>query len=83
MSRVSATAQRANPPAPAAGQQVDLSAILKRLNEFYQAGNYGAALVEAQKLEAGVKAQFGTNHANYAVALNNLAVVYEAQGKYA
>jgi tetratricopeptide (TPR) repeat protein len=69
--------------APAVAQQGDLNAILKRFNEFYGAGNYPAALVEAQNFEAGVKARFGVNHANYGVALNNLAMVFEAQGKYA
>jgi CHAT domain-containing protein/Tfp pilus assembly protein PilF len=39
--------------------------------------------VEAQKLEAGVKARLGVNHANYRIALYNLAVVYAALGKYA
>ena len=38
--------------APAAAQQGDLNAILKRYNELYDAGDYAAALVEAQKLEA-------------------------------
>ena len=69
--------------APAAAQQGDLNAILKRFNELYAAGNYPAALVEAQKLEAVVKARFGVNHGNYGFALNNLAIVYDEQGKYA
>ena len=69
--------------APAAAQQGDLGATLRRFNELYAAGNYPAALVEAQKLEAGVKARFGVNHANYGVALDNLARVYGQQGKYA
>src|SRR5262249_16274462 len=81
--RIPAAAQHTNPPAAAGRPQVDLNAILKRLIEFDQAGNYSAALIEAQKFEAGVKAQFGTNHTNYAVALNNLANVYRSQGKYA
>src|SRR5262245_8757520 len=68
---------------PAAAQQTDLNAILTRANELYAAGNYPAALTEAQKLEAGIKAQFGTDHANYAIALSTLARVYSAQGKYA
>src|SRR5262245_41507964 len=67
----------------AAAQQADLNAVWKRFNELYTAGNYPAALVEAQKLEAGVKARLGTDHANYAIALGALAIVYEAQGKYA
>ena len=68
---------------PAASQQGDPVAIQKRFNELYAAGNYPAALVEAQKLEAGFKARFGVNHANYAIALASLADVYSVQGKYA
>jgi tetratricopeptide (TPR) repeat protein len=67
---------------PAVTQQDDLNAILKHLNELYSAGDYPAALVEAQKLEAGAKARFGVNHVNYAVALYNLAMVFAKQGKY-
>ena len=69
--------------APAAAQQGDLNAILRRFNELYDAGNYAAALVEAQKHEAGVKARFGVNNAYYGNTLYNLANVYEAQAKYA
>src|SRR5262245_4065830 len=69
--------------APAAAQEADLDAILNRINEFYAAGHYPAALVEAQKFEARVKAQFGTNHVYYAVALGTLSRVYGRQGKYA
>ena len=39
---------------PAAAQQ-NLDAVLRRAYEFGAAGNYPAALAEAQKLEAGVK----------------------------
>src|SRR5271166_915342 len=69
--------------APAAAQQGDLNAIFKRFSELYHAGNYSAALVEAQKYEAAAKARFGVSHANYGGALNNLAVVYKSQGRYA
>jgi tetratricopeptide (TPR) repeat protein len=68
---------------PAAAQQGDLNAIIKRFNELRAAGNYPAALVEAQKVEALVKARFGVAHAKYGFALYNLAVVYREQGKYA
>ena len=67
---------------PAVAQQNDLQAIYKRFQEYYEAGNYAAAVIEAQKLEAVVKGRFGTNHTNYATALNNLARVYWRQGKY-
>ena len=49
--------------APAAAQQDDLNAIEKRFNQFYAAGDYPAALMEAQKLEVTVQARFGVNHA--------------------
>ena len=58
---------------PAAAQQGDLNAIFRRFDELYRAGNYPAALAEARKFEAGVKAQVGINHVSYAAALNNLA----------
>ena len=55
----------------AGAQQSDLQAIYKRYQEYYQAGNYAAAVVEAQKLEAVAKGRFGTSHTSYAAALNN------------
>jgi tetratricopeptide (TPR) repeat protein len=66
----------------ASAQQADLNAINKAFQDHYVGGNYPAAKIEAQKLEQAAKARFGANHVNYAVALNNLAIVYEAQGKY-
>src|ERR1700730_5596510 len=68
---------------PAAAREADIGAIYQRVQELYAAGNYPAALAEAQRLEAAVKAVFGTNHANYAAALDAIANVYRAQGKYA
>jgi hypothetical protein len=59
--------------APTAGQQGDLNAILRRQTQFMNAGDYAAALVEAEKAEALAKARFGVTHANYGVALYNLA----------
>jgi CHAT domain-containing protein/Tfp pilus assembly protein PilF len=61
----------------------DLDAILKRTNQDFDKGNYDAALTDARKLEAGIKAQFGVNHPNYVIALNQLLRIYAAQGKYA
>jgi tetratricopeptide (TPR) repeat protein len=37
---------------------------------------------DAQKVERLVKARFGADHPNYAVALNKLGIVFYAQGKY-
>jgi tetratricopeptide (TPR) repeat protein/CHAT domain-containing protein len=70
----------AGSPSPAS-KGGDLSAIYKRSQELYAARNYPAALVEAQKYEAAVKARLGTNSQNYGTALHMLGVRYAAQGK--
>src|SRR5438309_2273270 len=67
----------------APAQQPDIGAIGQLFREYYTAGNYAAALVEAQKLEDAYKAQFGDNNVNYAIALHNVAIVYQQQRKYA
>jgi CHAT domain-containing protein/ribosomal protein S7 len=68
---------------PAVAQQVgDLKATLKRFEELYNARNYPAALVEAQKIEAGVKARLGVNNAAYGEALYNLGLVHFHQRNY-
>ena len=38
---------------PAAAQQGDLNAILRRFNELVEAGNYPAALMQAQSSKPG------------------------------
>jgi CHAT domain-containing protein/tetratricopeptide (TPR) repeat protein len=68
--------------APAGAQQGDLNAIIKRFNELYSAGNYSAALVEAQKYEAVVKARFGTSDRRYAAALRTLASAHLRLDRY-
>ena len=52
--------------ASAYAQQVDLGATWNRYFRFFEAGNYPAALEEAQKYEAAAKVRFGTGNANYA-----------------
>ena len=54
-------------PMPASAQ--DIQDIDKRILQFMDTGNYGAALIEAQKFEAAVKAQRGTDHRDYVLAL--------------
>jgi CHAT domain-containing protein/Tfp pilus assembly protein PilF len=62
---------------PASAQSGDLAAIYKRHVTAYEAGNYATALVEAQRLEAAVKARMGTGNLAYAGALIALANVYD------
>jgi tetratricopeptide (TPR) repeat protein/CHAT domain-containing protein len=66
-----------------AAQQSYVNAIYKRFGELFEAENYSAALVEAERNEAGIKARFGVDHPNYGDALHWRAMVYEAQGLYA
>ena len=63
---------------PATAQEPDISAI----EQLMARGDHAAALLEAQKLEAATKAQFGINHTSYAYVLNLLATVYLTQEKY-
>jgi tetratricopeptide (TPR) repeat protein len=63
---------------PANAQEPDIKAIVQLIAR----GDHAAALLEAQKLEAATKAQFGINHANYAFALNTLATICLAQQQY-
>jgi CHAT domain-containing protein/Tfp pilus assembly protein PilF len=67
---------------PAAAQQGDLNGMQRRFDQLYEAGNYPAALEEAKKLEAGVRARSGAADANYRIAIQDLARAYVAMGKY-
>lgn len=68
-------------PMPAAAQRVDINATLNRFQQYYAAGNYPAALIEAQKLEAAIRARFGTDHQYYMLPLHGLGLVYAALGR--
>jgi tetratricopeptide (TPR) repeat protein/CHAT domain-containing protein len=83
ISAIIITAALAIGSTPSGAQQADIQTIYKRYEEFRTAGNYSAALLEAQKYEAATRAKFGADHPSYAFALNLLAIVYQAQGKYA
>src|SRR4051812_37058212 len=68
--------------ATASAQPADIKAINKAFQDHYARGNYPAAQIDAQELERLAKARFGANHPDYAVALNKLGIVFQAQGKY-
>jgi CHAT domain-containing protein/Tfp pilus assembly protein PilF len=67
--------------ARALAQPADLDAMLKRFNELYAAGNYVDAIEQGLMLEGSAKQRFGSEHVNYAVALNNVANAFVAQSK--
>ena len=68
--------------AAASAQPADIKAIDNAFQDRYAHGNYPAAQIDAQKLERLVKARFGADHPDYAVALNKLGIVFLAEGKY-
>jgi hypothetical protein len=69
-------------PATAAGRGPDLEAMRKRYDQFAAAGNYAAALVEAQKLEAAIKSLSGTANNNFGTALTMEAEANWHLGRY-
>jgi tetratricopeptide (TPR) repeat protein len=71
-----------HPRAQSMAQQGNPQSIYDRYMEFYNGGNYPAALAEAQKLEAAARARFGSNDPRYTVALNALGNMYWKQGNY-
>ncbi len=68
---------------PAFAQRIDIEATNKRYQRLYAAGNYGAALVEARKLEQAVRQLGGTNHSNYPLVLEFVGNSLGGQGQYA
>ena len=67
---------------PASAQRIDIEATNKRYQRLYAAGNYGAALVEARKLEQAVRQLGGTNHSNYPLVLEFVGNSLGGQGQY-
>ena len=61
--------------ASAPAQQGEIGAIEDRLQRLFEAGNYTAALAEANKLVNAAKTRFGVNSAPHAQALTNLGHV--------
>jgi CHAT domain-containing protein/tetratricopeptide (TPR) repeat protein len=61
----------------------DLDALNRQVAQLYQAGKYAEA-TEIAKLQLAVaERKFRADHPSVAIALNNLALLYQAQGRYA
>jgi CHAT domain-containing protein/Tfp pilus assembly protein PilF len=67
-------------PAHAAGRSA--VAVEKSFLAYFNAGNYAAALVEAQKLAPMIIAQSGERSVNYAIALSHLAECLDNLDRY-
>jgi tetratricopeptide (TPR) repeat protein len=73
------------PPGPVAADlpsQEELEGLNKGFLQLYAAGDYVAALDQAEKYEQAVKAALGTSNPTYAAALRHLALASESLGKY-
>jgi CHAT domain-containing protein/Tfp pilus assembly protein PilF len=68
---------------PASAQRIDIEATNARYQRAYANGNYGAALVEAKKLEQAVRKLGGTNHPNYPLVLEFVGNSLNGMGQYA
>ena len=54
-----------------------------RFDTLYQRGRYGEAAKVVEEVLKVAENTFGPDHPNVALSLNNLALVYQAQGRYA
>jgi tetratricopeptide (TPR) repeat protein len=54
-----------------------------QVGELYRAGNYAEATEFAQRALALAERESGSGDAKVGIALNNLALLYNAQGRYA
>lgn len=67
----------------ASAQSADPSVLLEKTRQLANAGQLDAAVAEAKKTEAALRAKYGTEHMAYTVGLDVLAILYRAQEKYA
>lgn len=54
-----------------------------QVEQLYQQGKFAEAIPLAQESLRVAQASFGPEHPNVAVSLNDLALLYQAQGGYA
>jgi tetratricopeptide (TPR) repeat protein/CHAT domain-containing protein len=69
-------------PLSAQAQRDDIDALNREVAQLYQAGQYPKATELAKQLVELSERKFGPDHPNLAVALNNLALLYDEQGRY-
>ena len=87
----SAHAQSDRPPifdyvpnvGPPGQSDAELKALNERVRELYQAGRPGEAIPLAEKSLQLTRSQKGQDHPDFGLRLNNLAVLYRDQGRYA
>jgi hypothetical protein len=70
-------------PQTGSAQIDDLSALDRQFHQLYRQGYYAKAARIAKRAAALAEKKIGPDHPNVATALNNLAEMYRAQGRYA
>ena len=70
-------------PGAVQSQSAALMDAFRQFSDLYAQGRYQEALPFAEKALVFSKEEFGAEHPNTAIMLNNLAELYRAQGKYA
>jgi tetratricopeptide (TPR) repeat protein len=68
---------------PAFPQEARWKELNERVVTLYQQGMYSEAAQVAEEVLKVAENTFGPNHPQVATSLNNLALLYQAQGKYA
>ena len=66
-----------------ADDEDDLIAAIEKAEKLEKEARYDAAAVQYEKALKLAPRVFGENHANTTAILNNLAILYQTQGKYA
>ena len=61
----------------------DPKALASRVSKLYLAGKYREAMPLARRYAEAMKLRYGIDRPQFATALNNLALLYRAQGHYA
>jgi len=70
-------------PAAVFGQSPELTDAYNRVGELYAEGRYQEAIPFAEEVLRLSEDEFGPDHPDIAQSLNNLAVLYKTQGRYA
>ncbi|AGX86365.1 CHAT domain-containing tetratricopeptide repeat protein [Candidatus Symbiobacter mobilis] len=77
------TPEASQSPTAEASSQAEIDRLNSEVIKLYQAGQYAAALIPAQRALAISEKANGPEHPSTSTSLNNLAGLYESMGQYA
>src|SRR5271166_6531037 len=64
-------------------QSDDPTSLNKRATELYKEGNFSEGIPLAERYAEAISSRHGTEAPQYGTALNSIALLYRAQGRYA